>query len=111
MPAAPAVQVFEHWRLVMGHPDAKFTAKRKRRVQQRLAEGYTVLQLYAAVEGCKASGFHQGENRDGKVWDDLELICRDGEHVEKFLRENVPKPKKQVTDDPDVRAFLGSGGE
>lgn len=84
-PPAADVQVFDHWREVTGHPDAKFTAKRKRAVKERLREGYTVEQLRSAVDGCRASPFHQGENERRTVYDDLELICRSGEKVEQFI--------------------------
>lgn len=109
-PASPAVQVFNHWKLAMKHPNAKFTPERRRRVEARLREGYTVDELKAAIDGCLLSTFHQGGNTDGKVFDDLELICRDGKHVEQFLREHVPK--KTLADDPEVQEFLrGARGE
>lgn len=84
-PGALAGQVFEHWRTVMAHAGAKYTAERRRKVEARLREGYTVEQLCRAVDGCRASRFHQGENEDGKVYDDLTLICRNGSKVEQFI--------------------------
>lgn len=77
--------VFDHWRSVMGHDDAKLTEKRERLVRARLKH-YTVEQLKAAIDGCKATPFNMGANRDGQVYDDLALICRDGEHVERYMR-------------------------
>jgi hypothetical protein len=44
-------------------------------------------QLKQAIDGCKRSDFHQGRppaSKDGKVFDDLTLICRNGENVERF---------------------------
>lgn len=82
--SADAQSVFDHWRATMGHPDAKPTAKRVQAVNARLAEGYSVADLCAAVDGCKASPFYQGQNDRHEVYDDLELICRNGEKVEKF---------------------------
>jgi len=76
--------VFLHWQKTLNHPDAKLTAKRKRNISARLKEGYTVEDLCLAIEGCAASAFHQGDNDNGKVFDDLELICRSGEKVEQF---------------------------
>ena len=78
-------QVFEHWQTTMGHASAKLTPKRRRLVQGRLREGYTVAQLREAIEGCKASPFHMGQNDSGAVYDDLTLICRSGEKLEFFL--------------------------
>jgi hypothetical protein len=89
--------VFEHWTVVMNKPKAKLTGDRERRIKARIREGYTVDDLKAAVDGCKASDFHQGRDpkSDGKVWDDLELICRDGKHVEQFMgHSKSPEPAK-----------------
>ena len=85
-------QVFEHWQATMGHASAKLTPKRRRLVQCRLHEGYTVAQLRDAVAGCKASPFHMGSNDSGSVYDDLTLICRSGEKVEFFLDKLRQRP-------------------
>ncbi|MCI0699318.1 hypothetical protein L0337_45860, partial [candidate division KSB1 bacterium] len=77
--------VFAHWQTVMDHPLAKLTKERRRKVQMRLKEGYTVEQLKQAIDGNKASPFHQGQNDHGTKYDDLELICRKGAQVEKFI--------------------------
>lgn len=79
-----AQRVFDHWREVMGHQTASLTPKRLRLIQARLKDGYTVERLCAAVDGCKLSPFHQGENDRHTRYDDLALICRDGEHVEQL---------------------------
>ena len=85
-PSAGAVnRVFGYWQLISGHSKARLTAKRKRRITDRLREGYTEEELQAAIAGNKADAFHQGDNDRGTVFDDIELICRDGEHVEKFI--------------------------
>ena len=80
-------EVFDYWREVMGHPDAKLKAgsKRARAIRARLKDGYTVEQLKQAVDGCRASPHHRGQNATGTVYDDLELICRDDVHVEQFM--------------------------
>ena len=85
-PSAGAVnRIFGYWQLISGHNKARLTAKRKRRITDRLREGYTEEELQAAIAGNKADAFHQGDNDRGTVFDDIELICRDGEHVEKFI--------------------------
>ena len=78
-------RIFDYWRSVTGHPTAKLTPKRERKVRDRLVQGYTEADIRAAIDGCKASAFHQGNNEQGKRYDDLELICRDGEHLEQFV--------------------------
>jgi hypothetical protein len=98
--SADVVLVFEHWRRVMSKPTAKLTKGRAARVRDRLREGYTVEQLQRAVDGCKASAFHQGQNDRGTTYNDLELICRSGEKVEQFSgppdgRRPVANPKAE----------------
>ncbi len=110
----PTEQVFAHWKTATGHLDAKLTPKRKDAIDKRLRDGYAVATLMAAVDGCKASPFHQGDNDARKVYDDIALICRDGEHVEQFVGYlRAPPKQRSLADDPDVQAFLrgAKGGE
>lgn len=86
-------EVFEHWREVMGHPTAKQTPGRRRHVGARLKEGYTPAQLCEAIDGCRLSLFHMGANESQSVFDDLTLICRNGEKVE-FFRAKAAVPQK-----------------
>lgn len=83
---AIAKRVVEHW-VKRLHPGAKVTEDRIKKVQARIREGFTEITLMRAVDGCAASDFHQGENKAGKVWDDIGLIFRDAAHVEKFAAE------------------------
>lgn len=82
-----ATQVFEHWRDVMpGRSKAKLTPGRRQKILARLREGYTAYQLLEAIDGCRASAFHMGDNDRHTVYDDITLICRSGEKVEQFRR-------------------------
>lgn len=65
---------------------SKLTDQRKRKIQARLKEGYTEQDLCDAIDGIEYSAHHRGENDEGRVWDELTLICRDGAHVE-MLRD------------------------
>lgn len=78
--------VFEHWKRVMARPDAKPIDKRRRAVAGRIHEGYTVEQLKTAVDGCARTPHNMGQNDQHKRFDDLELICRSGSQVERFIR-------------------------
>ena len=82
-------KVFAHWKEVMNHPQAqlgKKDSKRYRAIASRLKEGYSADQLCSAINGCKNSPHHMGENDRHTVYDDIELICRDSAHVDKFIR-------------------------
>ena len=80
------LEIFTHWQVITGHKAAKYTKKRKQNVRARLKEGYSVQQIKLAINGVLLSPHHQGKNANGTIYDDLELICRDGEHLEKFER-------------------------
>ena len=84
-PKGECAEVFAYWQAVMDHATAKLTPGRERCIKARLKDGYTVDQLKQAIDGCRASPFHQGGGPDGKVFDDLTLICRNGEKVEQFV--------------------------
>lgn len=84
-------EVFDHWITTMGKTSqAKLTDKRKKCIEARLKEGYTVDQIKQAIEGCAKSPHHMGQNDSGTVYDDLTLICRSGDKVEQFAN-NVAK--------------------
>jgi hypothetical protein len=82
--------VFAHWQRVMDHPQAKLDEKRAKTIAKRLSDGYTVGELRQAVDGCRNSPHHMGENRQRAIYDDIELICRDGTHVDKFIKLAAP---------------------
>lgn len=83
--AGEVQEIFAYWQASLSHPTAKLTAERRRKVEARLRQGYTVEQIKQAIDGCAASPFHRGENDEGRVYDDLELICRSGSKLENFI--------------------------
>jgi hypothetical protein len=86
-------EIFEYWQLECKHHGAKPSPDRVRKVRARLREGYTVHQIKEAIDGA-ARGATVDEN--GKVWDDLELICRSGSKLESFIGR--PARKKKTTE-------------
>ena len=88
-------EIFAHWQRVMNHPRAKLDASRRRAIAARLKEGYTVEQIKAAIDGCKASDFHQGKNDAGAIYDGLTLICRNAEKVDWFIALNKKAASKR----------------
>lgn len=88
-PATPnlkevAGRVFAHWQQRCNHPKARLTPERAGKILARLKQGYTQNDLFAAIDGCASSAFHSGTNETGAVYDDIELICRNGSNVERF---------------------------
>ena len=80
-------QVYQYWCEVM-RPGRKrvpaLDAKRYLKVASAVAD-YGVEECLRAIRGCAASDFHMGRNKQNKRFDDLELIFRDQDHVERFL--------------------------
>lgn len=85
-PSGETAEVFAYWQQKMGHPQAKLDAKRNKSIAGRLKDGYTVGELCEAIDGCLLSPHHMGQNETRTVYDDIELICRDGPRVDKFIK-------------------------
>ena len=105
---ADAQQVFDYWKKRLDkNARVVFSEKRRRRVRSALKH-FTVADLMKAVDGCAKSPFHMGDGPDGTVYDDLELICRDVEHIEKFMAidDKPPQPRSrgEQIDDYNARA-------
>ena len=85
-----AKAVFDYWVSEMAKgPSTKFTKERHKRVVDRLKSDYSVSDIKLAIDGCKKSDFHMGrEHGKPNIYNDLELICRDDTHLEKFISKN-----------------------
>jgi hypothetical protein len=79
--------VFDHWKTVHGHPGAALDAVRDRKIRGAL-KNYTAAQLCEAIDGYKKSPFHQGGNKDGTVYDDLELMLRNAGKIDQGIKLN-----------------------
>jgi len=79
-------EVFDYWREVMGHERSRLDAGRSRTVRAMLEAGYSVDDLKLAIDGCAGSEWHRGKNDRATVYDGLGLICRDAEHVDRFMQ-------------------------
>ncbi len=76
--------LFAYWREMYGHERSKFTKEREAKLRARLREGYTLEECASAVRGLKKSRWHMGENPEGRVWDEWNLIFQSGAKLEKF---------------------------
>ncbi len=80
------IRIFNHWVGSMNKSSAtKFTAGRKKAIKARLKEGYSEKYIIIAITSCANSPYHMGKNDSGTVYDDLTLICRNGEKLEGFV--------------------------
>ena len=72
-------RIFAHWQAATNHAKARLTPERARAIRARLAQKYTEQDIVTAIDGCASSEFHAGK------YDDLTLICRNGEKLERFI--------------------------
>lgn len=80
-------EVFNYWVLVH-----KSESRRKpaldsdRRFFIALAiHDYGIQECKEAIDGCRLSDFHMGRNKQGKKYNDIKLILRGAEQIERFL--------------------------
>jgi len=93
-PVATVVRrVFEAWKLDTGHARAVLDAKRQRRIEGRLREGFTEQDLLDALEGRHSDPWLMGTDpKSPRLFDEIDTIYRDAAQVEKLrdLRRNPP---------------------
>lgn len=104
--ADPAVmEVWSHWLKCVhaGRPGVTPVLSPKRELAIRRAlKAYPVEVCKQAIDGIVLSPFHMGKNSRKKRYDDITLILRDPEHVEKFCS----LADGQTRADADREAFL-----
>lgn len=79
-------EVWEFWIETMRprtRNSVKMSDKRKRKIEAAI-KLYDVETCKRAIRGCSTSDWHMGKNGSGTKYDDIELILRDPEHIEKF---------------------------
>ena len=87
--SADVKMVFDHWVAVMGkNPKRTELDDNRKRLITKALKNYSVADLKQAIDGCAASPFHMGQNRDKKKYNGLELIIRNSEKIEGF-RDNA----------------------
>jgi hypothetical protein len=91
---ALADQVWAHWQSVHQKPDWIFTDGRKDKTLTRLREGATVEKLKAAIDGNRASEWHQSKGLYDPKW-----IFHNAERVDTFAAK---APNSQAPEVPDA---------
>jgi len=90
-------EIFEQWKKVMGSANAKLDNKRTSTIQNALEIGYTITQLFEAIEGCRNTPHNMGANEQGQRYDGLHIIFRDADQIDRFIH-NFHQPPRQLND-------------
>lgn len=90
-------RIFEHWKTVHRHPQAKLDNKRLQLIRKMLGS-YSEGDLCQAISGYCNSPHHMGQNDKGTVYDDLALLIRDAAHVDAGLRFHVEPPRSDLSE-------------
>ena len=95
---ADVLAVIAHYRA--HHPAAlrrpRPDSKEVRLIRARLAEGSTVAELCAAIDGYHVSPHHTGSNEHGKRYLALALIMRDASHIQAGLDYREPAATRRA---------------
>jgi len=86
--SASTQELFKYWQETMNHPKAKLDKKRKGVIQKALKLGFSIDELKQAISGCLRTPYNMGQNDSGQVYDDISLILRDAEHIERFMNND-----------------------
>ena len=88
--------IFSHWQTVMSHPQAKLDTKRRKAILAALKTGYTLDELKSAITGCSMTPHNMGTDPkgNGQRYDSLQLILRDADQIDRFIRNSVSQPDR-----------------
>ncbi len=88
-----ALLVFEFWRKTFSKSARfKLDQKRRKRIDSRRSEGFTVDDLCKAILNAKNDNHLMGRNQNSTaVYDGLQTILRDAAQVERLIDLNAPK--------------------
>jgi hypothetical protein len=111
-------RVFAHWQTAMDSPRSKLDGKRWKLIKTALAMGYSGDDLCKAIDGCRKSPFHMGQNDKGTAYNGLDLILRNAEKIDAFMamddappvtRQQAPTIHEQRRNVMDVLAGRNKG--
>jgi len=106
-------EIFNFWVLTMKkRSDTKLDPQRKKKIQDRLKDGYSIERIKNAIIGCSISPHHQGQNNTFTVYNDIELICRSPSKLEFFEQIAATQTKSSLSQEEiDGRAAVRASME
>ena len=97
-------QVFDEWITSTGKTNRTVLDEKRRRVIRKALKAYPLDDVLDAVRGWKLSPHHRGDNATATVYNDLGLLLRDGEHIERFRDLQRSNGAQRPASDP-MEAF------
>jgi hypothetical protein len=91
------VEVFDFWVSTFKKKRAVLDEKRRQAIGAAIHD-YGTEACKNAIIGCSLSDYYMGRNKRGRVYNDIELILRDSDHIEKFLATYDKSQSRNDTD-------------
>ena len=109
-PAAPdnVAAVFAAWLEATSRSNRTVLDAKRRALITKALAAYPLEDVLAAVRGWKHSAHHRGDNDTGTVYNDLGLLLRDAEHLERFrdLANGPCQPGRKANGRAPARAMV-----
>ena len=93
-PIGDVERVFLRWQSVMKSGKSVLDKNRRTLIANAL-KIYSYEDICAAIEGCAKSPHHMGENAQNVVYNGLNLILRNAEKIDQFIKLNAGKARSQ----------------
>ena len=96
----PVTEIFNYWLEVMDKKsNTAFSDKRVKAIKKRLKDGYSISDIKTAIFNCSNTDHNmgRGKNSNGTKYNDIELICRHPETLERF-RDNPGNGRTEQDD-------------
>lgn len=85
--------IFEFWQKRMESPRSVLDANRRGLIERAL-KNYSAADVCKAISGCSKSPHHMGQNDRKTVYNGLDLILRNSEKIESFIRMDITPPQQ-----------------
>ena len=109
----PVTDIFNYWLEVMDKKsNTAFSDKRTKAIKKRLSDGYLVSDIKTAILNCSNTDHNMGRgpNSNGTKYNDIELICRHPEILERF-RDNLGEGAKDSERERQLQAWAEGDNE
>ena len=103
----PVTDIFNYWLEVMNKKsNTAFSDKRTKAIKKRLSDGYLVSDIKTAIFNCSNTDHNMGRGpkSNGTKYNDIELICRHPEILERF-RDNPGEGGKDSARELELQAW------